>query len=359
MNNGKIELKNIDETRDYIDKLIQDMSKDTYNFLLLYSGRGIGKTYTLQKRLIREAINNNFEIGFVVLKAKEIEKKALWGWIEKVWAKEFDEQYEVKITKQEIFYKDRKYGEEWIRLLYIFSICESDEYKIMSFPRMRYLIWDECVKEKPRPEDTMAMYRFINIYETVDREQNELKAICMCNVLKTAKVSPVFDYFHVPSSVLVNEYQNINGRFSVYLPTFIENKDFAKGVLGYEGMTNGEFETFNIINVLKTPNINEYMTSSPIIIKCDSYFYFILFTNSYTYIELLKFDNYIDLILDDTEKNYTQYTTSLWQVTDNMILIPQQLIDYLRRMLCFGKLKFCTEETLLRQTEFLKLLKIE
>ena len=355
---NRIELKNTDETREYIDKLIQDMSKDTYNFLLLYSGRGIGKTYTLQKRLIREAINNNFEIGFVVLKAKEIEKKALWGWIEKVWAKEFDEQYEVKITKQEIFYKDRKYGEEWIRLLYIFSICESDEYKIMSFPRMKYLVWDECVKEKPRPEDTMAMYRFINIYETVDREQNELKAICMCNVLKTAKVSPVFDYFHVPSSVLVNDYQNINGRFSVYLPTFIENKDFAKGVLGYEGMTNGEFETFNYHNLLAQPQkpkkkngeriINEYPTTNPIWIVSNNYYFCILTTNIQTYIEQ---GNYMYWRLN--KKDDKLFCTNYLDIKENTQIVPQCLYDYLRRLLLAGKLKFTTEETILRQTELL------
>ena len=77
--NERLNLKTVDETREYIDKVVSEMSKDTYNFALLYSGRGIGKTYTVQKRLIREAIHNDFELGFVVLKQKEIQKKALFG----------------------------------------------------------------------------------------------------------------------------------------------------------------------------------------------------------------------------------------------------------------------------------------
>lgn len=358
---NRLSLSTIDETRDYIDKVIGEMNKDTYNFALLYSGRGIGKTYTVQKRLIKEAITNDFEIGFVVLKAKEIQKKALFGWIEKCWRKEFDDFYELKISKQEILWRRREDDDEsdWKRLLYIFSICESDEYKIMSFPRMKYLIWDECVKAKMRPEDTMAMYNFINIYETIDREQNELKAILMCNVLKTAKVSPVFDYFHVPTTVMVNEFQVVDGRFSVYLPTFIDNKDFAKGVLGYEGMTNGEFETFNYHNLLATPEKPkknqipvEYSTSKVIYIDSNSYIYAVLTTNKQIYIELLTGkDKYqVQMSFDDDNKCFT---TDLLQVSRFYQLIPPVLITYLKNALISGKLKFCTEETLLRPTELL------
>lgn len=359
--NERLNLKTVDETREYIDKVVSEMSKDTYNFALLYSGRGIGKTYTVQKRLIREAIHNDFELGFVVLKQKEIQKKALFGWIEKCWRKEFDDFYELKVSKQEVFWRPRESDNEndWKRLLYIFSICESDEYKIMSFPRMKYLIWDECVKAKMRPEDTMAMYNFINIYETVDREQNELKALLMCNVLKTAKVSPVFDYFKVPTTVLVNEWQIVDKRFSVYLPTFIEDKDFAKGVLGYEGMTNGEFESFNYHNLLGTPEKpkknkepDEYATSDILFINSSNYLYAVMTTNRQVYIELLTGKDKYNVEFHLSEER-PAFTTDILQVNRYYQIIPLSLINYLHNALVAGKLKFCTEETLLRPTELL------
>jgi hypothetical protein len=354
-------LIDVNSVRDYIQTLVHCDER----FLLLYSGRGIGKTYTVQKTLIQELIDNHTEMGFIVLLDKEEKGKALKGWLDKVCTNEFGTKYEFKVTLKEAFWRPiGTVSGGWTRFAFIFSLACSDSYKLMSFPKMKYLVWDECVKAQARFEDRYAMYNAINLYETIDREQNQLKLICLCNVLKTAKTSPVFDYFHVPPTILVCEQSVYKGRRAIYLPTFITDKEFAQDVLGYEGMTNGAFEDAGLGTILQR---NVSKNEKPIQIYgiiSSGFFYYLMFTNDKAYLEALGNEEnkqMIAMINDGTffKDNPIQlFTTDLTAITDKCIVIPQQLMVYLQRLLKNGKLKFLNEDTAMRQTTLIMALGI-
>lgn len=339
----KLKIKSVEQARETVSREIITTEN---KFNLFYSGRGVGKTFSVQIPTIDECIENGGEIGFCVLKDKEINNNALLGWISKVWNFKYKDFYDLRqFNKREIFYTVK--GENnFKRLFYCFSITNADDYKVFSFPEMRFLIWDECVKERLRPEDKNAMSNFINIYETVDREENRVKAVLMCNVLKTAKISPVFDYFNVPANVQIGDKITYNGRTSIYLPTFgAEKKKFVNDTGGYAIMSKGEFDISHYGYLIKIPALNEKAVTTFIIAENDIHQYIFTITNQQNiYVESLSVSENFDFL---------KFTINPAFVTDKTPYLNYYIKSYLKKALENGKLKFINEETLLRANDLI------
>lgn len=334
----------LDKIREYIAEEIKTSEE---RLILFYSGRGIGKTYTTQKTILADALREGFEVGFIVLKDKEIKGGALSAWLEKVLRNEFSNDYDFKIDKNNGYYSE-KGAKDFRRFITIFAIANADEYKVKSFPNMRYLIWDECVKARQRPEDEKAIYNFLSIYETIDRNENKLKAICLCNVLKTAKTSPVFCFFKVPVETLPRDIHIDGTRKAIYLPIFDTEKSFAEGEEQYKGMSEGHFERYHYGNLIQKPDETETANAGLIIEQNQNYYFGIMQTDKNIYIE------YLEKLTDTTKELFRVYTLHETDVESGKPLCPPKLKQILLNAYITGHLKFINEETLLRSRSLQK-----
>lgn len=335
-NRNRVNARSVEEAREFIKKEILESPE---KFLLFYSGRGIGKTYTTQKTILEKIFEEKTELGFVVLKDKEIKSNALRLWLEKVLQNEFSKKYDFKFDKENGYFSEKS-EKRFIPFCRCFSIVSADDYKVKSYPNVRFLVWDECVKARTRPEDERAMYNFLSIYETIDREENRVKAICLCNVLKTAKTSPVFDYFKVPFETLPNDIHTDGQRKAVYLPIFETDKDFAKGVKDYAGMSRGIFERPHYGDLIRTPDKDERAEAVVVIRQSEDFYFAIMQTQKNLYVEYIDKIRQIEL--------FRVYVLNPADVTSELRLVPPNLKRILLNAYLLGKLKFINEESILR-----------
>lgn len=149
-------------------------------FFFLNGARTTGKTYTLQKLMVKKALARGEEIGYFLRTKDEYDNGAVMAAFEKVLAREFPELLVVE-KKNDIYVRSDENG-QWRRLVVGFPISMYYKYKNRSFPLVTMGLFDEYMLEVVNGI-TQGRYvdgfsepdHFINLYNTIDRAEGRLR----------------------------------------------------------------------------------------------------------------------------------------------------------------------------------------
>lgn len=342
----KDELKGIGKLTDEIRAEIADLILTVKEkFICLTSGRGVGKSYTVQKTIIEYCYQNDKDFILVVETREAKDAGALREWISKVTQEQFSE-YEFKYTTDFVYMKHAHKDEDWKRIGICIPLRKATSYKRNSYPNTRFIVMDEAMLEDGQYIDIYMDY-FLTIYHTADRDRNVVTAIIIGNTMQ--KINPIYEFFEIGPSDL-SKVGLVKKSFNRYLwyipipPDLIdeETNDFRKMIKGtkYGDMANGYFQT-NYGHLIQEPYEGVETTSAYGLCIGENLFAQILVCNDgYVYAECVS---------EEHMRKYCQvvFTTTYTKATKDNPRMPPWLIDGIKRCLDKGVLKFITEESLL------------
>lgn len=151
------------------------------NFNLICSPRKIGKTYTTQMFLIKQAIKKGREFVYVCRTDKELQQ----GILKKSFAKVITEQfpdYKFKFSKEEMIVKiDNVYT----TLGYCIPLSMAEEAKKNSYPLVKYMLMDEYTLPKYAENKYVSGWRepdkLLSLYQTIDADRDEVVVFLLGN----------------------------------------------------------------------------------------------------------------------------------------------------------------------------------
>lgn len=155
------------------------------NFNLINSERSIGKTYTTEWYVLNKCIEKGLEFVYIVRTKKKKEKGALEKGFKKVIAEHFI-NYEFDYTTENIILTE---SDESKRVLgYCIALSEENDTKTMSFPNVKYIIFDEYVMEETSNNRYYNGWdepdSFLKIYHTIDREEDRVICFLLGNNIR-------------------------------------------------------------------------------------------------------------------------------------------------------------------------------
>lgn len=165
----------------------------TFNFV--NAPRSIGKTYSTQKWLLKQAIKKYRKTVYIVRTVYEKkEMPGIQAW-DKVLLREFPAYYDNITSDSKGIYLEGR------TLVHIIALSEAVKLKRLSFPNVYYIMFDEY-----QIEDKTARYingfsepeLFINIYHTIDREENRVKCFLLGNNTSYYNPYHIYPLFGLP-----------------------------------------------------------------------------------------------------------------------------------------------------------------
>ena len=327
------------ETWEEIERVILTVKE---NFILLYSGRGVGKTYTAIKTFIDYCIANDCEFALVLPTETEAEKGALKNWVDKVRREKY-KGVDFTFTQGNMYYRLNE-DDDRQRIGCSLSLSQAEKAKKRGdLARVKFMVMDEAIISSAA---LMAgfVYNFNVLYETIDRERNETRAIFMGNTLN--KINPLFDFFEVTLNDLKKPgtiTRSLN-KYAWYIPKPSDlNKDniFRQMVngTGYGTMADGYFRT-NYGEFIEYPPNGLYTYSAFNIAFGDTQCLGILTSNGCCYLQSVS---------KEFAEQYTKqcYNAHAIDATAEAPMIPKQLRELIRHKIERGKLRFIDEEAFL------------
>lgn len=172
------------------------------NFNFINGPRSIGKSYTTQKYCIQKAIENEWEIVYLVRHVCERDQGALPLGFEKV----INNEYKDILWRNQneiIQFKDK--DGVWQDLIVCIALSEAQKIKKRSFPRVKYIIFDEYMLEKDNNGSYVKGWRepelFLNVYHTIDREEDRVICFMLGNTTTLYNPYHLHPSFNIPTNV--------------------------------------------------------------------------------------------------------------------------------------------------------------
>lgn len=157
------------------------------NFNFINGERSIGKSYTTQKFLIKEALFKGREFVYIVRTQYEKKRGVLTEAFAKVVANEYG-SYRFEGNSEEYYQcieNDETGKDDKLLLGHCIALSEYMKIKKLSFPNVKYIIFDEYMLED---KNSSCYFRgskepdaFLNIYHTIDREEDRVVCFCLGN----------------------------------------------------------------------------------------------------------------------------------------------------------------------------------
>lgn len=149
------------------------------NFNLINGERSIGKTFTCQDYILDRCIKYGEEFVYITRTAKEKESGALEDAFKKIVMKFYPE--DIEYTTEIMTITEEEETEDIKRTLgYCIALSEAAKVKKKSYPRVRWLLFDEYMLEKKQNMQYVNGWRepdlLLSIYHTIDREED--RVIC-------------------------------------------------------------------------------------------------------------------------------------------------------------------------------------
>lgn len=163
-----------------MEKKCLDLFTYEQNFFFLNGPRTTGKTYTLQKLMIKKALKTGVEIGYFCRTKDEWENGVVLAAFEKVLSKEFPELLFVD-KRHDVWVKEPE-AKSFRRLIVGFPLSQYYKWKNRAFPLVTFGFFDEYMLEV-KNGITQGTYingydepdAFLNMYNTIDRAEGRLK----------------------------------------------------------------------------------------------------------------------------------------------------------------------------------------
>ena len=199
----------------------------SYNriFTFIVGNRGSGKTFSVKRQLLKAFIRRGDQFIYLRRYDKDIQRTAA-NYFDDVLPDYPDIKLEYKLGK--FYINDEIAG-------YPLSLKECTKRKSISFPKVKYIVFDEFINEdrdylggitNPDFEPELCL----NLFQTVARRKNEpirddVRFIFIANVVDTT--NPYFDYFKL--SPMLQGCNGIRKRKSIVFETVL-NFDIIKHI---------------------------------------------------------------------------------------------------------------------------------
>lgn len=213
-----------------------------FNFVV--GPRGVGKTYTTQKWLLKQAIEKGRECAYITRTVNEQNNGGLLN----AWAKVLQREYpevEFKLDGNIIVCD----GEPCVRAL---ALSQAAKLKRISFPNVWYILFDEYQLEQGTGDYLRGYLEpelFIMLYHTIDREENRVRCFLLGN--NTSYYNPYHMYagFGLPKDPrelpLEGVWKNKVCTFENVIPTSVLQSEKSKNVFlqALAGTRYGDYAT--------------------------------------------------------------------------------------------------------------------
>lgn len=149
------------------------------NFIMIDAPRSVGKTYSTLKIVIRNCIKNGLEFAYICRTQDEKKNGVMEKAVQKVMRNEFP-GYEYLCDTENMYIVE---GDEKRVLAYCLALSESQKIKKYSYPKCKFMIFDEYMLEPggryvhgEKEPDLL-----LSIYHTIDREEDRVICILLGN----------------------------------------------------------------------------------------------------------------------------------------------------------------------------------
>lgn len=204
---------------------------------LAVGGRGIGKTYGMQKQAIKQAIQTHEQNGpgmcdqFIYLRRYKDELKLSKDTFFAAVQHEFPEwDFRVNGFHAEMSPASERETKKraWWEIGYFIELSRAQQYKSVAFPRVKKIIYDEFILEKSHihylPNEAEV---FNNFFSTVDRYKDKTRVYFLANSVRIE--NPYFVEYGVdPDKADKDGFLKLSGGFMVV--HFIDADEFAAEV---------------------------------------------------------------------------------------------------------------------------------
>ncbi len=216
------------------------------NFNFINGARSIGKTYSTFKWIIKKCIEEQQEFVMLVRTQQEKKNKALFKALDKVLSSEFKD-LKFKIDSELIRVEIEK--DVFIVLGHCLALTESVKIKQQSYPRVKFLVFDEYMLENKQRGGYIDGWgepdRFLSIYHTIDRDEDRVVAFLLGNNTTFYNPYHLHKAFNIPFVEEGSTYKGNNVLFNWAVPTnyvkSVKNKSkFSKMI---DGSSYGDFAT--------------------------------------------------------------------------------------------------------------------
>lgn len=177
---------------------IYDILPYQRNFNLINSERSIGKTYTTQKFVLDKCIEKGCEFIYIVRTKTEKDKGVFADAYKKVIRNEFN-NFSFEFTNENMFIEE---GENKRLLGYCLALSDNVNTKKLSFPNVKYMIFDEYIVEESKGDRYFTGWKepdaLLRLYHTVDREEDRVILFMLANTIKFQNPYHLHPAFKIP-----------------------------------------------------------------------------------------------------------------------------------------------------------------
>lgn len=140
------------------------------NIMFFIGPRGVGKTYGIKKWCIKRFIK--YDEQFIYMRRHESELETVSTLFNDLFGDEDFEGYNFRVAGREMQIK-KDTDEDWSVMGFILALSTSYKFKATSYPKVKYLFYDEFLYEKGdvNKELKQEINKFFNVLETVFRNR--------------------------------------------------------------------------------------------------------------------------------------------------------------------------------------------
>lgn len=186
---------------------IYDILPYQRHFNFINGTRSIGKSYTFQYFLLDRCISSNEQFIYLVRTQSEKKSGVFEQAFEKVIMQKFPDS-EIQFTNEECKIKiesENSDSDSWKTLGFCFALSESVKIKKRSFPFVKWMMFDEYMLEPKNEYQYVNGWNepdlLLNIYHTVDREEDRVIVFCFGNNTKFFNPYHMHPAFHIPAGI--------------------------------------------------------------------------------------------------------------------------------------------------------------
>lgn len=174
------------------------------NFNFINGERSIGKTYTTLKYVINKSLFSECQFVYLVRTQDEKKQNIFELALEKVIFNEFNE-YDFKFNKENLTVEKYNPDTDEIEsdiIGHCLALSESVKIKKKSFPRVKYLIFDEYMLEAKHGGQYVNGWKepdlLLSIYHTIDREDDRVICFMLGNNIAFYNPYHMHPAFNIP-----------------------------------------------------------------------------------------------------------------------------------------------------------------
>lgn len=228
---------------------IYDILPYQRNFNLINGERSLGKTYTCQMFTLDKCIEKGFEFVYIVRTQDEKKHGVLEEAYQKVIANEFKD-YTFEFTNEDMFlcieHPESDITEKK-QLGYCIALSEAVKIKKRSFPRVKYMIFDEYMLEEKQAISYVNGWKepdlLLSIYHTIDREEDRVIVFMLGNNTKFHNPYHLHPAFNIPpiekGGIWTNE--NVLFQYAIGSSGLKEKKEKSKFLRMLDGTDYGKY----------------------------------------------------------------------------------------------------------------------